>query len=129
MPKDITDDSHLIIRIGDGQAGGPSGALIIDSMEFGVNKNKETKHGAANTKPQGRTTGNQELELSFTHIGQDTTLAKEIEEGNFDVVIRGNEYNYEVNYVDGDFTVNISDGGDYELDFDGDALDWDRVGV
>lgn len=129
MTQDITDDSDLILKIGSSQAGGPNGILIIDDFEWGLTKNKETKHGACNTKPQGRTSGNQELDVSFTHIGQNEDLINDVENGNFSVVLQGNLYQYELDYVDGDFTVNISDGGDYELDFDGDALAWERNSV
>lgn len=127
MVQDITDDSDITLSIGGQTAGTDAGILIISDFEWGVTKNKDTKYGVGKTKPSGRTSGNQELSLSFTHIGQNSGLASAVEDGDFSVTLSGDQYNYEIDHVDGDFTVNVSDDGDYELDFDGDALDWERV--
>lgn len=129
MSQDITDANSCIVKVGDSQAGGTSGILIIDEVELSVAKNKERKWGVGNVDAQGRTSGNREVDVSFTHVGQNSTLIGDLEDGDFGVVLRGDQYKYELDHTDGDFTVNVSDGGDYELDFDGDALGYDRVAV
>jgi len=127
MAEDITDANDVIVKIGDAQAGGTVGALIIDETEISVSKNKEKKYGVGNKTAQGRTSGNEEVDVSFTHIGQNETLANHVVDGNFDFILRGDEYAWELDDVDGSFTINVSDSGDYELDFDGDALGYERV--
>lgn len=131
MAESITDANDVIVKIGSGgnqvQGGGTEGVLIIDEVEIGVTKNKEKKYGVGNESAQGRTSGNREVDVSFTHIGQNATLAENAEDGDFEFILRGDEYKYELDHVDGDFTVTVSDGGDYEIDFDGDALTYDRV--
>lgn len=126
MPE-ITDANDCIVKIGSSQAGGTAGALIIDDFELEVNPNNERKWGVGNQDAKGRTSGNREINLSFSHIGQNEDLAEDIDNGNFDVVLSGNLYSWEVDDVDGSFTTNVSDGGDYTIDFDGNGLGYERV--
>lgn len=127
MAQDITDANAVTIKIGDDSAGTEAGLLILSDFELGIDPDNEKKYGIGNQDAQGRTTGNREITLSFTHIGQKTSLARTVEDGNFDVVVSGDEHSWEVDDVDGAMTVNISDGGDYELDFDGDGLSYELV--
>jgi hypothetical protein len=127
MAQDITDANDCIVKVGSSQAGGTSGTLIIDEFELSDTPNKERRWGVGNETAQGRTSGNREIDLSFTHIGQNGTLISDIRAGNFDVVLQGDDYSWELSDVDGEYTVNVSDGGAYELDFDGDALSHERV--
>lgn len=127
MAQDITDANSVTVKIGSSEAGTTEGLLIIDEVEVSYTPNNERKYGVGNKSAQGRTTGNEEIDVSFTHIGENDDLADDIEQGNFDVVLNGAEYDYELDDVDGAFTVSVSDGGDYELDFDGDALRYSRI--
>lgn len=127
MAQDITDANSVTVKVGSSTAGTPDGLLIIDEVEVSYTPNNERKYGVGNSTAQGRTTGNEEIDVSFTQIGENDDLAADIEAGNFDVVLNGDEYSYELDDVDGAWTVTVSDGGDYELDFDGDALSYERV--
>jgi len=127
MAQDITDANDVLVKIGDAQAGGTAGVLIIDETEISVTPNNEKKYGVGNESAQGRTSGNEEVDVSFTHIGQNDTLAGHVEDGNFEFILKGDQYAWELDDVDGAFTINVSDGGDYEIDFDGDALGYERV--
>lgn len=126
--SDITDANTVVVTVGSSTAGGTSGQLILDEFEISVTTNDERRHGVGNEDAQGYVTGNNEYDLSFTHIGEDDDLAADIEDGNFDVALEGNDYKYEANAIrPNDYTVSVSDGGDYELDFSGMALTFDRV--
>jgi hypothetical protein len=130
MAQDITDANSVVVSIGSTQAGGASGKLILDEFEFSINTNDERRHGVGNADAQGYVTGNREYDLSFTHIGESEELAEEMEQGNFDVALEGEQYKYEANDVrPSDYTVSVSDGGDYEMDFNGMTLTFDRVSV
>lgn len=127
MVEEITDANTVVVKIGTSKAGGADGALIIDDFEFSVTPNHERKYGVGNESAKGRTSGNEEVDLSFTHIGQNTDLVSDIEDGNFDIVMQGDNHKWELDNSKGAFTVSVSDGGDYEFEFDGDALDYDRT--
>ena len=129
MAQDITDANSVTIKVGSSTAGTVDGLLIIDDFEASYTPNNERKYGVGNKSAQGRTTGNEEIDLSFTHIGQNENLIDDIGDGNFDVVLSGDKYDWEIDNVDGSYTVSVSDGGDYELDFDGDALGFEIVNV
>jgi len=130
MAQDITDANNVVVSIGSTQAGGASGKLILDEFETSVTTNDERRHGVGNEDAQGYISGNNEYDLSFTHIGENEDLADEIESGNFDIALEGEAYKYEANTIrPNDYTINVSDGGDYELDFSGMALTFDRVSV
>lgn len=122
MPQEITDANDCVVKVGDSNAGTADGALIIDDFEVSVTKNLERKYGVGNRDAEGRTTGNREIDLSFTDMGEHSGLIEEIDEGDFTVKLSGNEKTWECDHVDGDYTVSISDGGDYTFEFDGHAL-------
>lgn len=127
MVQDITDANSVTVKIGSSSGGTADGLLIIDEVEVSYTPNKERRYGVGNESAQGRISGNEEIDVSFTHIGENSALATDIENGNFDVVLNGNEYNYELDNIDGAWTVTVSDGGDYEFDFDGNALGYERI--
>jgi len=104
MAQDITDANAVTIKIGDDSAGTEAGLLILSDFELGIDPDNEKKYGIGNPDAQGRTTGNREITLSFTHIGQKTSLARTVEEGDFDVVVSGDEHSWEVDDVDGAMT-------------------------
>jgi hypothetical protein len=127
MAEEITDANDCIVKIGSATAGGASGALIIDSFEIEINKSLERQYGVGNRDAVGRTEGNREINLSFTHIGEENTLADDVNEGNFDIVLKALENKWEVDDVDGSFTITVEDDGTFELDFDGHGLSYQQL--
>jgi len=127
MAEEITDANDCIVKIGDEKAGGTSGALIIDSFEIEINKSLERQYGVGNRSAVGRTGGNREVNISFTHIGENSDLAAAVNDGNFAVVLKALENKWEVDDVDGSFTVTVEDDGTFELDFDGHGLGYSQL--
>lgn len=127
MAESITDANDAVVSVGSTQAGGAKGTIILSDFEITANQDKETQHGIGNQEPQGRQYGNKTYDVSFTHVGEDNELMSEIDDGNFTVKLTGNEAIYSLTDVDyDDWTMTLSDDGTWELDFNGDALGYDR---
>lgn len=123
----ITGANDCIIKVGEKQAGGPKGRIIIDDFEISETTNDERRHGVGNRKAQGYVSGNQEVDLSFTKFGDNQNLVSDLRAGNFTVVLMSPEQTHTVTGIrQSDFTVSVSDGGDYELDFNGMALTYEN---
>lgn len=60
----VTDETMLIVEIGDEQAGGTEGQLILEDVEFGKSRDNDPKHGVGNETPQGIQRGNITFEVS-----------------------------------------------------------------
>lgn len=126
MSESITDANDCIVKVGSAQAGGTKGRLIITDFEIAKSQNKERKYGIGNENAQGRIHGNIEIDLSFTHEGEETDLFDTVEAGNFDVNLEGRDNRWRLIDVDDtDWSVNVDDE-EFTFDFDGNALDYER---
>lgn len=121
MSESITDANDCIVKVGSSQAGGTKGRLIISSFDIDVNKNRSRKWGLGNRDAQGRTNGNREIDLSFTHEGEDPDLVDDLESGNFSVVLLSRKHRWRLPDVDGSYTISVDDE-EFTMDFDGDSL-------
>lgn len=76
----VTSDSQLKVTIGDKQAGGTQGQLILDSVEVSHSRDNDPKHGVGNDEPQGMQLGNITYEVTASaHLnGAAADLAKSI---------------------------------------------------
>lgn len=127
----VTSDHQLVITIGDEQAGGTSGQLVLDSVEMNQSRDNDPKHGVGNDTPQGMQLGNIEYEATASaHLnGAAADLARNLEpdtpisanfatteeaDGEFEVK-RDDLYWNEVN-------VEAQDGGDVVLSLTFDAM-------
>lgn len=125
MSESITDANDCIVKVGSTQAGGTKGRLILTDFQLDESQNKTRKYGIGNKHAQGRTHGNIEVDLSFTHEGENADLFETIQEGNFTVALTGNEWRWRLQDVDHtDFSVQVDDE-EYTFDFDGNALSYD----
>lgn len=123
MSEEITDPNDCIVKVGGVTSNDTTGVLVIDDFEFTYSQDKERKYGIGNPHAQGRTNGNIEIDLSFTTIGENPDLFREVAAGDFTVALTGNDYIWRLGGVeDTEFSVSITDGGDYEFSFDGNAL-------
>lgn len=126
----VTDETQLVIEIGDQQAGGVEGQLILDDVEFGKSRDNDPKHGIGNETPQGISTGNITYTVSASamlngaaadlarQLGPDNTLDGElyIEEeadAEFNVLRSKLDWN--------DVSIEATDDGDAILSVEFDA--------
>jgi hypothetical protein len=129
MPEDITDANDCIVKIGERQGGGTKGRLVISSFDIDVTNNRTRQYGIGNRDAIGRTNGNREIDLSFTHVGEGGAESKadlltEIRASNFEVVLAAPNNDYAVKNVDGDYTLSV-DEEEFTLDFDGNGLSFE----
>lgn len=125
MSESITDANDCIVKVGNTQAGGTQGRLIITDFQVDKSQNKDRKYGIGNSSAQGRTHGNEEVDLSFTHEGENADLFETIEEGNFSVALTGRDWRWRLQDVDDtDISVQVDDE-EYTFDFDGNALGYE----
>jgi hypothetical protein len=125
MSESITDANDCYVKVGSSKGGTPDGRLIITDFQVDRNKNRTRKYGLGNDEAQGRTNGNKETDLSFTHEGENNDLLDDIEAGNFSVVLTSRQNKWTLDNVDGSYTLNVGDE-EFTLDFDGDALGFTR---
>jgi hypothetical protein len=81
----VTDESLLVIEISDGDggtqtAGGTSGQLVLDDVEFSKSRDNTMVHGIGNRTPQGVQRGNITYEVSASAHFNDSAaeLAKSL---------------------------------------------------
>jgi|APHM01.1.fsa_nt_gi hypothetical protein len=117
----VTDESLLVVEIGDEKAGGTDGQLLLDDVEFNKSRDNDMIHGIGNRTPQGVQRGNITYEVSASsHFnGSAASLAQSL---NPRSVIKGKLY-FRTN---DDQSIVGEGGGNFELNFD---LDWNDCTV
>ncbi len=133
MPEDagVTNEASLIVEIGDQQAGGTAGQLILEDVEFRKQRDNEMKHGVGNETPQGISTGNITYECSASAVfnGAAADLARSLDKSTTltgslyvqDDASEASDFGLTNSYLDwNDVRVEATDDGDVimEVDFD-----------
>lgn len=120
----VTSDADLVVKIGDHEAGTTKGQLILDDVEYRMERDNEVKHGIGNDEPQGTRKGNKTYHVSHSAIlnGSAADLALSVADGDeLTAVFRSPDMEIDVGVLDwNDWNVNASDDGDvmFEVEFD-----------
>ena len=119
----VTNETQLVVEIGDEKAGGVEGQLILDDVEFAKSRDNDPKHGIGNETPQGISTGNITYTVSASAILNDAAadLAQELGPDN---TLHGELYIEEEADVDFQVTRSKLDWNDVSIEAtdDGDAI-------
>lgn len=136
MGDGVTSDSELVITIGDAQAGGVEGQLILDDVEYQKERDNDPKHGIGNDKPQGMRYGNITYNVSATAVLNEAAadLALQLKRGGQNgehPVLSGqlNTPNATINVgkLDwNDIRIEASDDGDVTMSADFDARQYNE---
>jgi hypothetical protein len=71
MGNGLTDDKELLVRIGDEQAGGVKGQLILEDLNVNFSRDNTRYSGIGNEGTTGTSHGNVQVSLSLTdHLNE-----------------------------------------------------------
>lgn len=126
MGNGLTDDKELLVRIGDEQAGGIEGQLILEDLNINLSRDNTTYSGIGNEGTTGTSHGNASVSLSLTdHVNE--SGARMLDAAvNSDTPVRGivRSPNLEISIGELDWNnidLDAADEDTYQLsiDFDG----------
>lgn len=126
MGNGLTDDKELLVRIGDEQAGGVEGQLILEDLNVNLSRDNTTYSGIGNEGTTGTSYGNVSVSLSLTdHVNE--SGARMLDAAvNSDTPVRGivRSPNLEISIGELDWNnidLDAADEDTYQLsiDFDG----------
>jgi len=129
MSEGVTSEKDLVIKIEDEEAGTTKGQLILEEVEYRMERDNDQKHGIGHETAQGISYGNQTCYVSTTAILNEAaaSVATSIADGDTVTgVLRGPNMEIDVGKLDwNDWNVSATDDGDVTFDVEFDARDFE----
>lgn len=133
MGDGLTDDKDLLIRIGDAQAGGVNGQLILEDINVNFSRDNTQYSGIGNKGTQGTSFGSIEYSVSVTdHLnekGADMLDAAFNNNDSLRGIVRSPNFEVSVGELNwNNIDLDASDDDTYQLsiDFDGQGVEVKR---
>lgn len=131
MGDGITSENELVITISDEEAGTTKGQLILEDVEYRMERDNEQKHGIGNDTPKGISYGNKECYVSHTAILNESAADLAMTLADDDTVegmLRTPNMEIDVGKLDwNDWNVSASDDGDVTFEVEFDAREFEVV--
>lgn len=110
----VTNETLLIVKIGDSKAGGTDGQLLLEDVEFSKERDNDPKHGIGNDTPQGISHGNITYNVSTSALlnGESADLVRNLDP-----------------YTPLSAELRLSDDADADIEVVQTKLDWNSVSI